>query len=128
MKRLAVIDSQWGSARFLLVLVLGGVCVYAAVKLAMPYYAYKDLERTMSYWGKVALLRGDENDSELREKIAWVIDRHHIPLHVNEVRMEHNRSQRTLTLWAAYEVSVTFPGYEHVFHFKPYVQVVADES
>jgi hypothetical protein len=116
-----------GSAQSLLVLFLGGMCVYAAMKLVIPYYAYKDLERTMSYWGKIALLRGDKNYSELKDKIEWVIDEHDIPLEIDEVQIERDQVQETLTVSAEYDVLVEFPGYEYRFHFEPYAEVAADE-
>jgi hypothetical protein len=116
-----------GSAQSLLLLLLGGMCVYAAFKLVIPYYAYKDLERTMSYWGKISVLRGDKNYSELKEKIEWVIDEHQIPLEIDEVEMEYDPVRETLTVSAEYDVFVEFPGYEYRLHFQPHAEVEADE-
>jgi len=116
-----------GSARLLVLLVLVAAGTYAMIKMAKPYYAYKDLEGTMEYWARISLLRGDGNYSELREKMEWTIDQHKIPLSVDEVAIRYDPDKEMLTVSVEYDVTVEFPGYEYRHRFAPHVEVVAEE-
>jgi hypothetical protein len=127
MRTISDLRNQTGSAKSILLLLLVVICIYAAIKLAKPYYGYKDLEGTMEYWAKIALHQGDANYSELKDKMAWVIEEHDIPLDIHEIQITYGPHPKSLTVSAEYDVFVEFPGYEHHFHFEPYAYVTSDE-
>jgi hypothetical protein len=125
-KTLSFIKNQTGSAKTILLLLLVAACVYAGFKLFKPYYGYRDLQGTMEYWARIALHRGDSNYSEMKDKLAWVIEEHDIPLEVNEIRINYDRERKSLTVSTEYDVFVEFPGYEHHLHFEPYVHMIRE--
>ena len=127
MRKLSDINNQTGSAKTLLLLLLVVMCIYAGIKLIKPYYGYKDLQGTMEYWTKITLYRGDANYSEFRDKMAWIIEEHDIPLDIDEIQITYDRDEKSLTVSAEYDVIVEFPGYEHIFHFEPYAYATADD-
>jgi len=112
-----------GGIGFLLTLLLLGAGLYAGIKLAMPYYAYRDLQTAMRYRARISLYSGDRDFLELRRVIREKIDKHEIPLREDQVRIEFDPDKRTLAVSANYEVEVEFPGYTHRFHFSPFARV-----
>ena len=117
-----------GKVQFIVIaLILVALC-FVGIKMGMPYYAYRSLERTMKQWAKITLYRGGRNHSDLIEKMRWVIDRHNIPLAIEDVEIEFDPEEKMLTVYAEYDVYVTLPGYEHHYFFQPYAEVYMDED
>jgi hypothetical protein len=108
-------------------LIIGAVC-YVGFKLFYPYYAYMSLERTMKHWARIALLGGDTEYSQMKEKMNWTIDRHNIPLDTDDIQINYyaEEKEEVLTVYAEYDVYVELPGYTHYYHFEPYAQVTAE--
>ena len=117
-----------GTLQFLVIAtLLVGAC-WAGYKMARPYYAYRSLQRTMQQWARITLYRGGWDPSELRQKIRWIIDRHDIPLSVEDVEVVFDREEKTLTVSAQYDVYVELPGYVHHYFFQPYAEVHAGDD
>jgi hypothetical protein len=117
-----------GNLQFVAVLlVIVGLC-YAAIKMGQPYFAYRSLERTMKQWAKISLYRGGRSYSDLKEKIQYTIDRHKIPLDLEDVEIEFDPEEKRLAVYAEYHVYVTLPGYEHHYFFQPYAEAYIDED
>ncbi len=117
-----------GNLQFLVILVLLVAGCYVGIRLAKPYYAYRSLERTMEQWAKITLYKGGRNYNDLMEKIQWTIDRHKIPLDIQDVEITHDPEEKMLSVYAEYDVYVTFPGYEHHYFFQPYAEVYAEDD
>lgn len=117
-----------GNLQFLVTAVILVVACYVGIRIGMPYYAYRSLERTMEQWAKISLYRGGRNYSDLREKMRWTIDRHKIPLDIKDVEIVHDPEEKMLSVYAEYDVYVEFPGYVHHYFFQPYAEVYADED
>ena len=117
-----------GNLQFLVTAVILGVACYVGIRMGMPYYAYRSLERTMEQWAKITLYRGGMNYADLNEKIGWTIDRHKIPLDVKDVEIVYDPEEKMLSVYAGYDVYVEFPGYVHHYFFEPYAEVYADDG
>jgi len=117
-----------GNLQFVLIAMVILALCFVGVKMGKPYYAYRSLERTMKQWAKITLYRGGHNYSDLIEKIKWTIDRHQIPLEIEDVEIEYDPEEKMLSVYAEYDVYVAFPGYEHHYFFQPYAEVYADED
>ena len=117
-----------GNLQFAVIaLILLALCV-VGIKMGKPYFAYRSLERTMEQWAKITLYKGGRSYSDLIEKIQWVIDRHKIPLAIENVEIEFDPEEKMLTVYAEYHVYVTLPGYEHHYFFQPYAEAYLDED
>jgi|GEM_PF-4822303 len=117
-----------GNLQFLLTAVILMVACYVGIQMGKPYYAYRSLERTMERWAKITLYRGGRNYADLQDKMSWVIGRHKIPLDVKDVEITYDPEEKMLSVYAEYDVYVTFPGYEHHYFFQPYAEVYADDE
>jgi hypothetical protein len=117
-----------GNLQFLLGAVFLMVACYVGISMFKPYYAYRSLERTMEQWAKISLYKGDRRYSDLKEKIQWTIDRHNIPLDIQDVEIVYDPEEKMLSVYAEYDVYVTFPGYEYHYFFQPYVEVYAQDD
>lgn len=117
-----------GNMQFLLIVVFLAAACYVGFKMGMPYYAYRSLERTMKQWAKITLYRGGRDYSDLKDKIRWTIDRHKIPLDLNDFEIEYDPEEKMLSVYAEYDVYVQFPGYVHHYYFQPYAEVYADDD
>jgi hypothetical protein len=117
-----------GNLQFFLFLLIVVAACYVGIKMGKPYYAYRSLQSTMRQWAKITLYRGDNNYSDLTEKIKWSIERHNIPLDIRDVHIEYDPEEKILSVYAEYDVYVKFPGYEHHYFFQPYAEVQADED
>jgi hypothetical protein len=117
-----------GNLQFLLTAVILIIACYVGIQMGKPYYAYRSLERTMEQWAKITLYRGDKNYSDLNAKIRWTIERHKIPLDVQDVEIVYDPEEKMLGVYAEYDHYVTFPGYEHHYFFQPYAEVYADDD
>lgn len=117
-----------GNLQFVVIALILLVAAYAGIKMGKPYYAYRSLERTMEQWAKIALYRGDRNYSDLIEKVKWTIDRHKIPLKIEDVEIEYDPEEKVLSVYAEYHVYVEFPGYEHHYFFQPYAEVYEEDN
>jgi hypothetical protein len=117
-----------GNLQFAVVLIIIVALCVVGIKMGKPYYAYRSLERTMKQWAKITLYKGGRSYSDLIEKIQWVIDRHNIPLAIEDVEIEYDPEEKMLTVYAEYDVYVTFPGYEHHYFFQPYAEAYVDED
>ena len=108
-----------GTFSSILTFVIILAAIYAGIKMAIPFHAYKDLEGTMQYWAEITLYQGNTNYLELlqnvMEKVAW----HNIPLDKSDIKIEYDKEEQTLSVSAEYDVYVEFPGYSHHFHFTP---------
>ena len=115
-----------GNLQFAVVaLIIVALCV-VGIKMGKPYYAYRSLERTMKQWAKITLYKGGRSYSDLIEKIQWEIDRHDIPLAMEDVEIEFDPEEKMLAVYAEYDVYVTLPGYEHHYFFQPYAEAYLD--
>jgi hypothetical protein len=112
---------------FLVILLIFAAALYVGIRLAMPYFAYRDLQGTMKYWGRVCLYRGDSDFRDLRDNIREKIEKYGIPLQDNDVQIEFDPSRKILTVYATYDIEVAFPGYVHHYHFAPYARVQKQE-
>jgi hypothetical protein len=110
-----------------ILLVIVGLC-YVGIKMAGPYYAYRSLERTMKQWAKITLYRGGRSYSDLIEKMQWTIERHNIPLDIEDIEIEFDPEEKRLTVYAEYHVYVTLPGYEHHYFFQPYAEAYIEDE
>ena len=117
-----------GKLQFVVILSILVALSYVGVKMGKPYFAYRSLERTMEQWAKITLYRGDRNYADLIEKIKWTIDRHNIPLTIEDVQIEYDPEERVLSVYAEYDFYVEFPGYVHHYFFQPYAEVQAEEN
>ena len=117
-----------GNLQFLLTAVILVAACYVGIRMGMPYYAYRSLERTMNQWAKITLYRGGRNYADLKEKMRWTIDRHKIPLDMEDVEILYDPDEKMLSVYAEYDVYVEFPGYVHHYFFQPYAEVYADEN
>ena len=114
---------------FLVILLIFAAAIYVGIRLAMPYFAFRDLQNTMQYWGKICLYRGDSNFRDLRDNIREKIEKYGIPLQEDEVQIEFDPSRKILTVYATYDVEVDFPGgYVHQYHFAPYARIQAENQ
>jgi hypothetical protein len=117
-----------GNIQFVVVaLIIVALCV-VGIKMGKPYFAYRSLERTMKQWAKISLYKGGRSYSDLIEKIQWEIDRHNIPLAMEDVEINFDPEEKMLTVYAEYDVYVTLPGYEHHYFFQPYAEAYIDEE
>jgi len=117
-----------GNLQFAVIaLILVALCV-VGIKMGKPYYAYRSLERTMKQWAKITLYRGGRDYSDLIDKIKWTIDRHNIPLDIEDVEIEFDPKEKMLSVYAEYDVYVTFPGYEHHYFFQPYAEAYLEQD
>ena len=110
-----------------ILLVIAGLC-YVGIKMSMPYFAYRSLQSTMKQWANITLYRGGRSYSDLIEKIQYTIDRHNIPLDIENVEIDFNPEEKRLTVYAEYHVYVTFPGYEYHYFFQPYAEAYIEEQ
>jgi len=110
---------------FLLTLAVLGAAIYAGLKLATPYYAYRDFQAAIRTQARMSLYSGDRNFVELRQVIREKIENHRIPLREDQVRIDFDPVQRLLTVSAEYRVDVEFPGYVYRYHFAPFARVQA---
>jgi hypothetical protein len=115
-----------GNLPFILIALILVLVLYAGIRMGKPYYAYRSLERTMEQWAKITLYRGGGNYSDLIEKMRWTIDRHKIPLKVEDIEIEYDPEEKMISVYAEYDVYVEFPGYEHHYFFQPYAEVYAE--
>lgn len=102
---------------FLVLIVLAAG--YAAIQLAIPYNAYKDLQRTMQYWANFSLQRGDTDYSDLISKVMDTVENHQIPLEKDDIEIFYDNREKSLSVRAEYNVYVEFPGYQHQLRFSP---------
>ncbi len=114
-----------GNFQFVASLSIIGLVGYVLFQFLYPFYAFKSLEGTMEEWVRVSVHRSDRDTTEMLEKIRWLIGRYKIPLDPDEIRIEYDREQRALSVYAEYDVYVEFPGYTHHYHFKPYAEAEA---
>lgn len=121
-------DAGGGNLQFLLVIAILSAACYVGIKMGRPYFAYRSLERTMEQWATITLYKGGSNYSDLHEKIQWSIERHRIPLNMEDVEIVYDPEQEMLGVYAEYDVYVDFPGYQHHYFFQPYAEVYADED
>ena len=118
-----------GNLQFIVVLVLLVAAIYVGIRMGKPYFAYRSLERTMEQWAKITLYReGSRSYTDLIDKIQWTIDRHKIPLNVEDVEIVYDPEEKMLSVYAEYDVYVGFPGYEHHYFFQPYAEVFEEEG
>ena len=117
-----------GNLQFLVMAVILVVAVYVGIRMGKPYYAYRSLQSTMRQWAKISLYKGDGNFYDLTEKIKWTIDRHNIPLKPEDVEITYDPDDKMLSVYAAYDVYVEFPGYTYHYFFEPYAEVSIDEE
>ncbi len=117
-----------GNLQFIVTATILVVAAYVGIRMGKPYYAYRSLQSTMRQWAKITLYRGDKNFSDLTDKIRWTIDRHKIPLNIEDVEITYDADEKTLSVYAAYDVYVEFPGYTHHYFFEPYAEVSADDE
>lgn len=117
-----------GNLQFIVTATILVVAAYVGIRMGKPYYAYRSLQSTMRQWAKITLYRGDRNFSDLTDKIRWTIDRHKIPLNIEDVEITYDADEKTLSVYAAYDVYVEFPGYTHHYFFEPYAEVSADDE
>lgn len=117
-----------GNLQFIVIMVILVLASYAGIKIGMPYFAYRSLERTMEEWAKITLYRGNRDYSDLMEKIRWTIDRHKIPLNIEDVEIIYDPEEKMMSVYAEYHVFVKFPGYEHHYFFQPYAEVYAEDD
>lgn len=117
-----------GNLQFFLVVLIFLAAGYVGIKMGKPYYAYRSLQSTMRQWAKITLYRGDNNYSDLMEKVKWSIERHDIPLDIQDVHVEYDPDEKILSVYAEYDVYVKLPGYEHHYFFQPYAEVQADKD
>ena len=110
-----------GAGNFSSILIFGLIlaAIYGVIKLATPYYAYKDLEGTMQYWAETTLYQGGSSYHELMQHVMEKVDWHEIPLEKSDIHIEYNEADKSLRVYAEYGVYVDFPGYSHYFHFSP---------
>ncbi len=109
---------------FVLIVVAAG---YAAIQLAIPYSAYKELQRTMQYWADLSFQRGDTNYSDLISNVMDIIETHQLPLEEDDIKISYDSHEESLSVQAEYDIYVEFPGYEHHFHFSPEALAQAEE-
>jgi hypothetical protein len=121
-------NSGRGNLQFLLLAAILLAGCYVGIKMGKPYLAYRSLERTMEQWAKITLYKGGRNYSDLTAKIQWTIDRHKIPLDIEDVEILYDPEEKMLSVYAEYDVYVEFPGYEHHYFFQPYAEVYAEED
>lgn len=117
-----------GNLQFLVTAVILMIACYVGIRMGKPYYAYRSLERTMEQWAKITLYRGDRQYTDLKDKIRWTIERHNIPLDVEDVEIVYDPEEKMLSVYAEYDVYVEFPGYVHHYFFQPYAEVYADDD
>ena len=117
-----------GNLQFLVMAVILVVAAYVGIRMGKRYYAYRSLQSTMRQWAKITLYKGDRSFSDLTEKIKWTIDRHKIPLNIEDVEITYDPDEKMLSVYAAYDVYVEFPGYTYHYFFEPYAEVYADEE
>lgn len=117
-----------GNLQFIVILLLLAVACYVGFKMGEPYYAYRSLQSTMKQWAKITLYRGDNNYSDLYDKMKWTIERHNIPLSIEDVEVVFDREEKTLSVYAEYDVYVELPGYEHHYFFQPYAEAHAENN
>jgi len=108
-----------GSFSSILIFSIILAAIYGVIKLATPFYAYKDLEGTMQYWAESTLYQGSTSYHELKKHVMEKADWHDIPLEKSDIQIEYNEAEKTLRVYAEYDVYVEFPGYSHYFHFSP---------
>ena len=117
-----------GNLQFAVIALILLALAIAGIKMGKPYFAYRSLERTMEQWAKITLYKGGRSYSDLIEKIQWVIERHKIPLAIEDVEIEYDPEEKMLSVYAEYHVYVTLPGYEHHYFFQPYAEAYLDED
>ena len=117
-----------GNLQFAVIALILLALSIAGIKMGKPYFAYRSLERTMEQWAKITLYKGGRSYSDLIEKIQWVIERHKIPLAIEDVEIEYDPEEKMLSVYAEYHVYVTLPGYEHHYFFQPYAEAYLDED
>jgi hypothetical protein len=117
-----------GNLQFIVTAAILVTACYVGFSMGKPYLAYRSLERTMEQWAKISLYKGDRRYSDLKEKIQWTIDRHNIPLDIQDVEIVYDPEEKMLSVYAEYDVYVTFPGYEYHYFFQPYVEVYAQDD
>ena len=115
-----------GNLQFVVSLLIIAVVGYVLLQLLYPFYAFQSLEGTMEEWVRIAVHRSDRDDTELLEKVRWMIDRHKIPLDPEDIKIEYDSERRVLSVYAEYDVYVEFPGYTHHYYFEPYAEAEAD--
>jgi hypothetical protein len=115
-----------GNLQFLMTIGILVIACYVGIKMGRPYFAYRSLQNTMEQWAEITLQRGDRNYGDLMEKIRWTIDRHNIPLDIQDVKIVYEPDEKMLGVYAEYDVYVEFPGYEHHYFFQPYAEVYAE--
>ena len=108
-----------GTFSSVLMFVIILAAIYGVIKLATPFHAYKDLEGTMQYWAESTLYQGTTDYTELLKNVMEKVDWHDIPLEKSDIQIEYNEGEKTLRVYAEYDVYVDFPGYSHAFHFSP---------
>ena len=116
-----------GNLQFLVMAVILVLAAYVGLRMGKPYFAYRSLQSTMRQWAKISLYKGDRKFSDLTEKIKWTIERHKIPLNIEDVEITYTPDEKMLTVYAAYDVYVEFPGYTYHYFFEPYAEVYEEE-
>jgi hypothetical protein len=116
-----------GNVQFIASLLVIALVAYVLFQLLYPYYAYQRLESTMEEGAEIAVQRSDRDDTEMMDKIRWLIDRYKIPLDPDDIRVEYDRERKVLSVSAEYDVYVEFPGYTHHYHFQPYAEAKRSE-
>jgi hypothetical protein len=99
---------------------------YVIFQVVYPLYGFKCVEGAMEEWAEVAVHRSDRDPTEMLDKIRWLVDRYNIPLDPDSIQIEYDPDQKVLTVYARYDVYVSFPGYSHHYSFEPHAEAEAD--
>jgi hypothetical protein len=129
-------QNRGGSAlKVIIFLIILGLAIYIAVKMAKPYFAYKDLEKKMRYWGGIAVAQGGYDYSEVIPNIMDTVEKHDIPLEEHEFILYEDQYTNKLIIQTqtqteegeGYYVDVEFPGYTYTYYFKPRVEISTEQ-
>lgn len=125
-----------GKLKVIIFLIILGLAIYVAVKMAKPYFAYQALEKKMRYWGGIAIAQGGGyNYSEVIPNIMDTVEKHDIPLEEHEFMLFEDQYTNTLIIQTqtqteegeGYYVDVKFPGYTYTYYFKPRVEISTEQ-
>ena len=114
-------DNERGGTLFksLIFILILASSIYVGVQFGKPYFAYKSLERSMQYWAETCLTPRSLDRESLTYNVMEKVKKHGIPLTESKIKIDYDQSEKTVSVWAEYDIVVKLPWYEKQLHFSP---------